>query len=330
MLIIILCLAGAAPKAEVIAYLGISTSPTDLNPTKSGVKPTRRAEATLIDVLTGEVYTLTCIINPTTLTAEVDSFAKQPKGIQPAITMEELVESEEVVRNDPEVIRLCAEVGVTKEQIMCDCWSIGYEHRFGDGLRLQQAFIYARLGEHEHLYAHALDFNCVVDSNAGKVLKIDFAPHRNDPNDPTKLSGTTVPHSVEGDSLKDSGRERIPPPLERHDYLPDLIAEKRRAEGGDFQLRTDLKPLHVQQPDGVSFTMEGNRLKWQGWDLHVGFNYREGIVLNTVQYFDKDEGRLRPVLYRASFAEMVSAPPARPASRSRSVTSLTWLVDHQS
>lgn len=108
--------------------------------------------------------------------------------------MEELVISEEVVRNDPEVIRLCAEVGITKEQIMCtllffflgptggaltscvaatgDCWSIGYEHRFGEGLRLQQAFIYARLGKDEHLYSHPLDFNCVVDCNAGKVLKI--------------------------------------------------------------------------------------------------------------------------------------------------------------
>ena len=29
------------------------------------------------------------------------------------------------------------------------------------------------------------------------------------------------------------------------------------------------------------------------------------MVLNTVQYFDKDEGRLRPIIYRLSFAEMV-------------------------
>lgn len=287
----------------MIAYLGISTSPTDLNPVKSGVKPARRAESSLIDTVTGEVYTISCILSGTS--AEVDSCEKLPEGVQPAITMEELVESEEVVRNDPEVIRLCAEVGVTKEQIMCDCWSIGYEHRFGKGLRLQQAFIYARLGENEHLYAHALDFNCVVDTNAAKIIKIDFAPHRVNPNDPKQLSGTTKPHSVEGDSLTDSGRERIPPPLERHDYLPELIAKKSKAEGGNFAIRTDLKPLHVEQPEGVSFSMEGNRLRWQGWDMQVGFNYREGIVLNTVQYFDKNEGRNRPILYRASFAEMV-------------------------
>lgn len=32
--------------------------------------------------------------------------------------------------------------------------------------------------------------------------------------------------------------------------------------------------------------------------------YREGIVLSTVQYFDRDEKRYRPIFYRTSFAEM--------------------------
>jgi Cu2+-containing amine oxidase len=45
--------------------------------------------------------------------------------------------------------------------------------------------------------------------------------------------------------------------------------------------------------------------------MHIGFNYREGIVLSTVQYFDKDESRYRPIFYRASFAEMV-VPYAAP------------------
>lgn len=77
--------------------------------------------------------------------------------------------------------------------------------------------------------------------------------------------------------------------------------------------------------------MDGNHLKWQNWDLHIGFNYRDGLALNTVrpfrsflarlfayhlscsqvQYFDKDEGRLRPIMYRMSLAEMV-VPYASP------------------
>jgi primary-amine oxidase len=57
--------------------------------------------------------------------------------------------------------------------------------------------------------------------------------------------------------------------------------------------------------------MNGNELTWQSWKMHVGFNYREGIVLSTVQYFDRDEDRYRPIFYRASFAEMV-VPYAAP------------------
>lgn len=37
----------------------------------------------------------------------------------------------------------------------------------------------------------------------------------------------------------------------------------------------------------------------------VSSQYREGIVLSTVQYFDRDEKRFRPIFYRTSFAEMV-------------------------
>ena len=60
--------------------------------------------------------------------------------------------------------------------------------------------------------------------------------------------------------------------MESHDYLPELIAQKAAAAGESWDVRRDLKPLHVQQPQGVSFTMEGNHLKWQNWDMHVGFN----------------------------------------------------------
>lgn len=72
------------------------------------------------------------------------------------------------------------------------------------------------------------------------------------------------------------------------------------ADGG---FRTDIKPIHITQPEGVSFTVNGRELSWQNWKLHVGFNYREGIILNNVTFNDK--GTQRGTFYRMSLTEMV-------------------------
>jgi len=63
--------------------------------------------------------------------------------------------------------------------------------------------------------------------------------------------------------------------------------------------RADLKPLQVSQPSGPSFSVNGYEVKWQKWAFRIGFNPREGLVLYTVGY----DGR--PILYRASIAEMI-------------------------
>lgn len=55
--------------------------------------------------------------------------------------------------------------------------------------------------------------------------------------------------------------------------------------------------------------MNGNRLQWQKWDMHISGHYREGIVFNTITY--NDNGIVRPVFYRLSLAEMV-VPYAAP------------------
>jgi primary-amine oxidase len=68
-------------------------------------------------------------------------------------------------------------------------------------------------------------------------------------------------------------------------------------------LRSDLKPLEITQPEGPSFEVEGNLVRWQRWSLRVGMDPLEGLVLYTVGY--EDGGRVRPVLYRASVSEMV-------------------------
>jgi primary-amine oxidase len=66
-------------------------------------------------------------------------------------------------------------------------------------------------------------------------------------------------------ALDHSNRERIPPPTQAFDFLPDLIAENDK----NFKLRDDVKPLHIVQPEGVSFKMNGNELEWQKWKMHI-------------------------------------------------------------
>ena len=68
-------------------------------------------------------------------------------------------------------------------------------------------------------------------------------------------------------------------------------------------VREGLKPIEIRQPEGPSFTLEGHELTWQKWRMRIGFTPREGLVLHTVSY--QDQGRERPILYRASVADMV-------------------------
>ena len=67
-------------------------------------------------------------------------------------------------------------------------------------------------------------------------------------------------------------------------------------------IRDDVKPIHITQPEGPSFTVDGHAVSWQKWHLRIGFTPREGLVLHDVSYDDR--GRRRPVLHRASLAEM--------------------------
>jgi hypothetical protein len=111
------------------------------------------------------------------------------------------------------------------------------------------------------------DFIPVVDSNAMKVIHIDFPPQYSSKasDQPVKLStSSTQPPDTSLDSYKISGRERVPPPKELFDFLPDL-----REEQG-FKTRKDVKPLHVVQPEGVSFKVKGHELEWQKWKMHIG------------------------------------------------------------
>lgn len=69
------------------------------------------------------------------------------------------------------------------------------------------------------------------------------------------------------------------------------------------EFRTGLKPIEITQPEGPSFSVSGHRVQWQKWDIRFGFTPREGLVLHTVGY--EENGKVRPILYRASLSEMI-------------------------
>jgi primary-amine oxidase len=92
--------------------------------------------------------------------------------------------------------------------------------------------------------------------------------------------------------VNDHGVTPLPP--NRASYLPE----------DQPRMRTDLKPISITQPEGPSFTVEGNLVRWQKWQFRIAFDPFEGLVLHQIAYND-DDGRVRPILHRASISEMV-------------------------
>ncbi|RMZ78496.1 hypothetical protein DV737_g3853, partial [Chaetothyriales sp. CBS 132003] len=193
-------------------------------------------------------------------------------GVQPLITMEDLQAVEHVCRKDAKVIEQCALIGIPAsdmDKVYCDPWTIGYDERFGSSVRLQQALLYYRPHQDDSQYTYPLDFCPIYDANKGEIIHID------------------VP--------------KVRRPISR--ARPNNYNVKSIEELGGY--RTDLKPINITQPEGVSFKVNNRIIEWQNWSVHVGFNYREGIVLNNITYFDKAEAKIRPIFYRLSLAEMV-------------------------
>jgi primary-amine oxidase len=97
-------------------------------------------------------------------------------------------------------------------------------------------------------------------------------------------------HAMEVIAVEDFGVVPLPP--EEANYSAETVGA-----------RTDLKPIEIHQPEGPSFVVDGHDVRWQKWHFRVGFTPREGLVLHTISY--TDQGRERPIIYRASLADML-------------------------
>ncbi|KAI6010589.1 copper amine oxidase [Pisolithus marmoratus] len=303
------CILSPPPKRAVLAAMGIPVTPG--GKPEAPTKIVRKAESDFFDALNGAAYN--AVLALVDGEWKVESLDRLPEGTQPNITVGELIQCEIIVQKDPRVQALAKEVGIEPHQIFADGWVIGWDDRFPKDRRLAQAFLFARFSKHENLYAHPLDFVPVIDIIAGKIIHIDFPPAwRKEADGSVKLSvPTTQPQPLSDDAFLGANRPRIQPPLARYDFLSDLIKETEP----NYKERDDVKPLHVIQPEGVSFKMQGNILEWQKWKMHIAYSFREGVVLSTITY--NDDGEIRPIFYRLSIAEMVVpyGSPESPHSR---------------
>ncbi|KAM0756094.1 primary amine oxidase [Meredithblackwellia eburnea MCA 4105] len=161
-------------------------------------------------------------------------------------------------------------------EVISEPWPYGTDDTPVDG-RLYQVWFFANSPKNlnhpsQNFYQHPLDFSAAFDLAKFEVIRVDRMPTT------TAVIAPTDPNTkyqVNEDS----------------EYAPDLI------EGG---LRKDLKPLHISQPEGVSFRIgaDGESYYWQKWSFRVCFDVREGIILRNVVY----DGR--PVFYRIALSEM--------------------------
>jgi primary-amine oxidase len=195
-------------------------------------------------------------------------------GQQPNMTVDEWHECDVMLRSHPAVIEALARRGITDMSlVLSDMWAYGaalVPERYA-GRRIGWCDVWYRGSELGNPYAHHLSgLHPVVDLNAMELLE-----------------------------LEDGGQEGTDPQV-RGEYLPDLLPMRLR----------EVAPLQVSQPDGVGFTLDGTLLSWQNWQLRLGFNHREGLVLHQVTFEDGE--RRRPIAHRLSFAEMVV--PYRDAS----------------
>jgi primary-amine oxidase len=196
------------------------------------------------------------------------------EGAQTPVTEEEFAECERAVRQDPRWQQAMRRRGVEDFTLaMVDAWPTGFVEgrEKAPERRLCCPLTFVRKHPRDNGYARPVE-------NLEVVLDLD---------------------TMEVLDVTDHGVVPLPPLSGNHD--PDVW--ETEANWPDVSRSRDgLRPIEITQPEGPSFDVDGYAVRWQKWRLRVGFTVREGLVLHQVGYEDK--GRLRPVIHRASLAEM--------------------------
>ncbi|OCF40041.1 hypothetical protein I317_06179 [Kwoniella heveanensis CBS 569] len=204
-----------------------------------------------------------------------------PAGQHVFADMAEMMKAEEVLLNHPEFLAVVKKFHLPETaRVVADAWIYGSDS-FEDSPRHISFMVYLSFSDDPDSchYAAPLPVIPTVLADTFELLKIEFTP----------IYG-------EGDkTIMDLIEEGQTFPWEA--YVPNEYDAAIRAKAG-LNNRMDLKPYRVIQPEGAGFKLEGRVLKWQKWSFHIGFNFREGIVLSDLRY----DGRR--TFYRLSVSDM--------------------------
>jgi primary-amine oxidase len=179
--------------------------------------------------------------------------------------MSEAINAIFTTKEHPEYRAALARRGVTDlDMVQIDPWPAGvFGYAAEEGRRIARCISFLRADATDNGYARPIE-GVIVHFDLGRNEVIEV-----------------IDHGV------------VPLPTESGSYY----AEDQPS------LRTDLKPIEITQPEGPSFTVDGNEIAWQKWRFRITFDPYEGLVLHQVTY--ADGGRQRPILHRASITEMV-------------------------
>jgi primary-amine oxidase len=206
---------------------------------------------------------------------EVLSWTPVP-GAQPPLMREEWEQVDPILKADARWQAAMHRRGITDfEHVHIDPWagSPVAPEDVRAGQRICRPLAYARRSASGQAYAHPIDgLTCVFDLGTMTVVDI-------------------VDHGV------------VPVPTETGEYIPELMLEAPDNRPRYTELRSDVKPIEITEPEGPSWRVDGHRVTWQKWSVQLGWTMREGLVLSDITY--NDRGTIRPIVHRAAVSEMV-------------------------
>ncbi|WP_433830578.1 primary-amine oxidase [Actinoplanes sp. CA-015351] len=230
---------------------------------RPGDRARREISALITDLAAGTVTDV--VVDVTDLDAPLLVTAKEldpaRDGVAPSLD-EDFVVAEQICKADAAYVAALAARGVTDlDQVRIVALSAGvFGYADEAGVRMTRVLAFRQDHPADSCWAHPIDGVVAhVDLTNRKILR-----------------------------LIDTGHTDVP--AESGDYTDPAVRGP---------LRTTLKPIAITQPDGVSFTLDGDVLSWEGWSVRLGFNGREGLTLHQLSFAE------RPIVYRASVSEMV-------------------------